>query len=571
MSNIINVEEIFHAALEIASVEERNDFLNQACAETPSLRAQVDRLLVSHDKTSNFMEQSPTISFEEPNETADADATQAPNPAGRPDFRIDEQLPRCFGDYELLEKIAHGGMGIVFKARQASLNRVVAIKMILSGQFAGQDEITRFYVEAEAAGNLDHAGIVPVFDVGCDQGQHYLSMAYVEGQSLSQRIKEGPLPAREAATLTKKIALAIQVAHDQGIVHRDLKPGNVLLDERGEPRITDFGLAKRVEGDSNLTTTGMVLGTPSYMPPEQAAGKEIDAAADVYSLGAILYAMLTGRPPFEGDSQLETIFRVLQEEPIAPRKVDKSIPKDLEAICLKCLEKKTADRYKTAADLFADLQRFLASEPIQAKNDIMRRLRKWWLREPVLTVHLLVTLVLLAILLLNYWFWRNNPPGPEYHFQTLLGNVGILMGLAFVVLVFQKTQNIFQTKSVIPFAWAVTNPIFLTIALCWNGEPRSAEALQISKDLRGEQLAWLLPVYILLIVTSCFFRRVELVAISTVVSLIGYAVLALRYFQYSLHESPSYMVIFGVNMAVTGALLGLLTLRMKRLGEQNTS
>ncbi len=498
------------------------------------------------------------MSSESLSEIGDTDETQAPNPAGRSDFRIDEQLPRYFGDYELLEKIAHGGMGVVYKARQASLNREVAIKMILTGQFAGQDEIERFHVEAEAAGNLDHAGIVPVFDVGCEQGQHYLSMAFVKGQSLSARIKEGPIPPREAARLTKTIALAIQVAHDKGIVHRDLKPGNVLIDERGEPRITDFGLAKRVEGDSNLTTTGMVLGTPSYMPPEQAAGKEIHAAADVYSLGAILYAMLTGRPPFEGMSQLETILQVLQDEPIAVRKIDKKIPRDLEAICLKCLEKDAADRYKTAAELSEDLQRFLAGEPIRAKNDWSRRFRKWTIREPVLAAHLMATLVLLAIVFISYWVWRENGRGIEYNFRLLWGNVGILLGWAFAVLVFQKAQNTFKTKSTVPFMWAAINPVFLTITLCWNGQLGN-----------GQPLAWLLSFYYLLIVTSCFFRRVELVAITTIFSLIGYGVLVALYFEESVVESPSYLVVFGVNLAVTGALLFLLTLRMKRLGEQN--
>ncbi len=562
---IENVEEIFLTALEFRSGDERDDFLDQACIQTPELRVKIDRLLIAHEKASQFMEQFPTLAVEKPGRTTDTEQTRAPTQSTLSNFRIDEQLPRYFGDYELLEKIAHGGMGIVFKARQVSLNRLVAIKMILSGQLAGQDEIQRFYIEAEAAGKLDHAGIVPVFDVGNDQGQHFFSMAFVEGQSLSARIKEGPLPPREAATLIKKIAVAIQFAHDHGIVHRDLKPGNVLLDKRDEPRITDFGLAKRVEGDSNLTTTGMILGTPSYMPPEQAAGKKIEASADIYSLGAILYAMLTGHPPFEASSQLETIFQVLQDEPVAPRKIDNSIPRDLEAICLKCLEKNANARYTTAAELSADVQRFLAGEPIQAKNDIRRRLRKWATREPVLVAHLAATLVLLAILWVTYWVWGENPPGREHNLHQLKGNIGLLTGLALIVLLLQKTQNTFQTRSLIPFAWAAINPIFLTIALYWNGYPRNGEPLD------GEPLAWLLSLYFLLIVTSCFFRRAELVAITTIVSLVGFAILAVHFFENSVAHSPSYMVLFGANLVGTGVLLGLLTLRLKRLGEQDTS
>ena len=558
-----NVQEIFHAALEIQSAIERGEFLDQACAENPGLREQVDRLLRSHDKASIFLEQSPTATFDHSDAPTDNDATRAPNPAGPREIKNRDQLPRNFGDYELLEKIAQGGMGIVYKARQLSLNRVVAIKMILSGQFAGQDEIKRFHIEAEAAGKLDHAGIVPVFEVGTDEGRHYFSMAFIDGQSLSAKIHDGPLKPREAAKLTKKIAVAIQFAHDQGVVHRDLKPGNVLLDEQGEPRVTDFGLAKQVAGDSKLTTTGMILGTPSFMPPEQASGKEIDTAADVYSIGAIMYAMLTGRPPFEASSQLETILCVLQDEPTALRKIDKTIPKDLEAICLKCLEKESAERYATAADLSVDLQRFLVGEPIQAKNDIRRRVRKWSVREPVLVAHLMATLVLILLVCISFAIWHKNGADPtdvknniEANYHVAVSNVGILLTLALIVFVFQKVQNRFQTKFFIPYAWAAINPIFLTIVL-WLNE--------------GPHLAWLLSLYFLLIVTSCFFRRVDLVVITTVVSLLGYAVLLVQCFEWPpKNEAPSLKLIFAVNLIGTGALLCFLTLRLKRLGEQNT-
>lgn len=551
------VEQLFHAALEFNSTAERNDFLDQECASDPHLRARIDRILNSYEAASGFLEQNPTISRHEFDAVVDSDATLPPQETA---FCIDQPLPHCFGDYELLEKIAHGGMGVVFRARQPSLNRIVAVKMILSGQIAGEDEVKRFYVEAEAAGNLDHPGIVPVFDVGCHEGQHYYSMAFVEGQSLSDSIKKGPIPPKDAALLARKIAIAMEVAHEQGIVHRDLKPGNVLLDERSEPRITDFGLAKRVEGDSQLTATGMVLGTPSYMPPEQASGKGIEASADVYSLGAILYAMLTGHAPFEGNSQLETILQVLQDEPISVRKIDKSIPKDLEAICMKCLEKNASSRYGSAAEFAADLNRFLNGEPIQAQNDWRRRFRKWTVREPVLVAHLAATLVMLAIVLLAYWIWRDNPPSRMVHFQTTVGNVAILLGSALLVLVFQKTQNLMDSKFVVPFAWAASNPVFLTIGLCWNIEPEYPE-----------RLIWLLPLYFLLMVTCCFFRRAELVAICTTVSLIGCAFLIVRYFGIFLTDCPSYIVVFVSNMAGIGCLLGFLTLRMKRLGERSVT
>ena len=238
---------------------------------------------------------------------------------------------RYFGDYELLDEIARGGMGVVYKARQVRLKRVVALKMILSGQLAGDEDIQRFHTEAEAAAKLDHPGIVPIYEIGQFEGQHFFSMGFVEGQSLAGRLANGPLPPRDAAELTSKIATAVAYAHQQGVIHRDLKPANVLLDTNGQPRITDFGLARKLEGDSNLTGTGQILGTPSYMPPEQAAGQtdEVTPAADVYSLGAILYALLTGRPPFQAANIMDTLRQVLEQDPVAPRQFNAGISRDL--------------------------------------------------------------------------------------------------------------------------------------------------------------------------------------------------------------------------------------------------
>lgn len=228
-----------------------------------------------------------------------------------------EVASRRFGDYELLEEISRGGMGVVYKARQARLNRLVAIKMILSGQFADSDELRRFHNEAEAAAGLDHPGIVPVFESGEIDGQHFFSMGFVDGQSLAALLATGPLPPRRGAELMVQVADAVHYAHERGVIHRDLKPGNILLDRNGQPRVADFGLAKRVTGDSSLTRTGQAVGTPSYMPPKQAAGKlgRATPLADVYSLGAVLYAALTGRPPFQAANPLDTLFQVLRASP----------------------------------------------------------------------------------------------------------------------------------------------------------------------------------------------------------------------------------------------------------------
>jgi tRNA A-37 threonylcarbamoyl transferase component Bud32 len=273
---------------------------------------------------------------------------------------------RYFGDYELLEEIARGGMGVVYKARQTRLNRIVAVKMILAGQLASPEDVQRFHVEAEAAAGLDHPNIVPIYEVGEHKGQHYFSMSFVEGQSLVEKLQDGPLSSGDAADLTRKIAEAIAYAHQRGVIHRDLKPANILLDGTAEPQITDFGLAKRVEDPSGLTATGQVLGTPSYMPPEQVRGEiaEISPASDVYALGAILYHALTGRPPFLADSVVDTLFQVLEHEPVYPRQLDPTIPRDLETICLKCLNKAPGERYASARELVEELERFLKGERI---------------------------------------------------------------------------------------------------------------------------------------------------------------------------------------------------------------
>ena len=326
------------------------------------------------------------------------DATLAPASAESGTAQLGARV-RYFGDYELLEEIARGGMGVVYKAKQVSLNRIVALKMILAGQLAGDEDVKRFHAEAEAAANLDHPGIVPIYEIGEHEGQHYFSMGYVEGESLADKIKEGPLPPRKAAEHTRKVAEAVAFAHDRGVIHRDLKPGNVLLDRNGEPKVTDFGLAKRIEGDSDLTATGQILGTPSYMPPEQASGKvnEITEAADVYSLGAILYALLTGHPPFQADNTLDTLLQVLEREPLSPRLANANIPLDLDTVCLRCLEKDQSNRYGSSSDLAAELKRFLNGEPIVARPiSALAKAWRWCRRKPVIAGLLLVICVLLV-------------------------------------------------------------------------------------------------------------------------------------------------------------------------------
>ena len=368
------LDEIIAAYLEAEAAGKAPD-RQELLARYPDLAADLAAFFADHDRMKRAAEPLKAVgeaTLPLPPAAGDT-ATPPPVPGAAETPSAGQRLAlplgtriRYFGDYELLEEIARGGMGVVYKARQVKLNRVVALKMILAGQLAGEDDVKRFHTEAEAAANLDHPGIVPIFEVGEHEGQHYFSMGFVEGESLAAKVAKGPLPPREAAELVEQVARAVQFAHAKGVIHRDLKPANVLLDAAGHPRVTDFGLAKRVSGDSGLTASGQVLGTPSYMPPEQAAGKldQIGIPSDVYSLGAILYTLLTGRPPFQAATPVDTLLQVLDQEPVSLRSLNAGIPRDLETIALKCLEKDRHRRYATAQDLAGELQRYLAGEPI---------------------------------------------------------------------------------------------------------------------------------------------------------------------------------------------------------------
>lgn len=281
---------------------------------------------------------------------------------------------RNFGDYEILDELGAGGMGVVYKARQSKLKKIVALKMIKVGHLASNEDVRRFQAEARAAAKLDHPGIVPVHEVGVHQGQHYYAMDFVGGGSLSQLHRDEPVASRRAAELVKQLAEAMHYAHSRGIVHRDLKPANVLLTTVGAPRITDFGLAKRMWPDDDsagvsMTQSGQILGTAGYMSPEQAAGKTglVGPPADTYALGAVLYALLTSRAPFVGESQADTILQVINQEPVSPRVLNPSVPRDLETICLKCLEKEPPKRYVSAQLLADDLARFVGGRPVLAR------------------------------------------------------------------------------------------------------------------------------------------------------------------------------------------------------------
>jgi hypothetical protein len=289
-----------------------------------------------------------------------------------------------FGDYELLAELGRGGMGVVFKANQVQLRRTVALKMILSGEMASPSDLQRFQTEAEATAALRHPHIVRVHEVGVMDGRPYFSMDFIDGVSLAQRLADGPVPGKTAAVYLVKVARAIQHAHDKKVLHRDLKPSNILLDAQDQPHVTDFGLAKRLDHNTLQTQAGAILGTPSYMSPEQAAGtKELTPAVDVYGLGALLYELLTGRPPFRAETPMDTLLQVLENQPAPPRPLNPKVDEDLETICLKCLEKDPSHRYVSAEALAADLERYLAGEPITARSlNLFDRLVRTLQRSP---------------------------------------------------------------------------------------------------------------------------------------------------------------------------------------------
>jgi WD40 repeat protein len=316
---------------------------------------------------------------------------------------VDPFAPRSFGGYELLDELARGGMGVVYRARQASLGRTVALKVLIAGSFATRADLERFRLEAQAAARLDHPGIVPIHEIGEAEGRPYFTMKFIEGGSLAERLPELRGEHRRIAGLLAKVARAVHHAHQEGVIHRDLKPGNILLDPSGEPYVTDFGLAKHHEqGEESLTQTGAVVGTPGYMSPEQAAGKkraQLTPAADIYSLGAILYELLAGRPPFQGESTVETLRQVVEDSPRRPSQIAAGVPRDLETICLHALEKDPRRRFGSALAFAEDLERWLAGEPIAARcSGVWERGLLWARRRPMAAGLVALSIVFLVAL-----------------------------------------------------------------------------------------------------------------------------------------------------------------------------
>jgi WD40 repeat protein/predicted Ser/Thr protein kinase/tetratricopeptide (TPR) repeat protein len=395
---------------------------------------------------------------------------------------------RYFGDYELVKELGRGGMGVVYKARQLSLNRPVALKLLKSDILASDDERRRFQNEAEAVALLDHPHIVPIYEVGEHEGRQYFSMKLVGGPSLEKKLSDYAVDPKAIARLVKTAAEAVHHAHQRGILHRDLKPSNILLDERGEPYVTDFGLAKRVEGDSELTISGAILGTPPYMAPEQASGRRgaVTTATDVYGLGAILYALLTGRAPFRGDSVAEILEQVRERAPEPPSRLNAQTPRDLEIICRKCLEKEPWGRYGSAQTLAEDLGRYVAGEPIAARPaSIFERLWLWSKRNPRLAAAVGSTAAaLVAVAVIALLFARAQAKNARDQFkanQTIKGQAQDLASKGVALTQSLKESNrrlatLYFERAQVDFERGQNGAGLLRLAACWRAASAADDA-----------------------------------------------------------------------------------------------
>lgn len=373
-----------------------------------------------------------------------------------------EFVGRTLGQYELLEEIDRGGMGVVFKARHTQIERVVALKIIRSGELAGPGELKRFRSEAEAASRLSHPNIVPIFEVGQVGGLVYFTMPYIDGQTLLKRMSENPLSVEEAVRLVYRLCQAIEYAHHEGILHRDLKPGNVLVDNNMQPVIIDFGLAKFAARESDLTTTGQILGTPAYMAPEQASGQghQAQSAADIYSLGAILYFLLSGQPPFNGPTAFDILLQVMDREPPAPSKLNRQVSRDLDYLCSRAMAKKPDRRYASAAAMAADLERYLKHEPLDLPHySVSHRLATWWRRSPILVSHVCGIGTAAAITLPAHMAKVSNTSAA---YQMILLGCWLTASFALQWLVFRARFRdigclLWATVDVVLFTWLVVN------------------------------------------------------------------------------------------------------------------
>jgi len=461
------------------------------------------------------------------------------------------QLPRTFGQYELLAEIGRGGMGVVYKARQKTLDRTVALKMILAAHLASAEHVRRFHAEAKAAARVRHSHIVHIHEVGQLHGQDYFAMDYIEGDNLADRIAREPIDVQTTVRLLAAVARAVDHLHRQGIVHRDLKPSNILLDAEGQPYVTDFGLAKIREPDSQTTASGVISGTPSYMAPEQASGRSaaVGPAADIYSLGAILYEMLTGRPPFREPNPLDTLLGVLGRDPVLPRQLCPQVPRELELICLECLAKSPEDRYPSAGALAEELERFARGEPLHVRPpNFAQQLLGWTRRQPALASRLGAFTLFYVVETVNYLCSQ-----VKWDFHWKVSTLVALWAVASIIC--QRIIDARRWDISTRFVWGVLDTIcLLGVLLVGSG---AASPLLVG--------------YPLLIVGSGLWFRVRFVSFMTVLSLLSYGVLVIDFYWWRPYLQPPQQagvdrhVFFAVALIVLGSVVAYLVHRVRTL------
>ena len=548
MSQLDDLIADFLSALERGEQPDRQAILSAH----PELESELEEFFANHDEIFGSVNE-PQSSAEPDKRDIGEDATtvgpaNSKDPTTTGEKNLDGSNPKLIGNYLILEEIDRGGMGIVYRALDQDLQRVVAVKMIRSGRLASESYVQRFKAEARAAAKLDHPGIVSVHEVGTHEGQPYFSMAFIEGQNLAGYLKENELTVEESCLLIKEIAEAIDHAHENGLVHRDLKPANILMDRKNRAKITDFGLAKSLDQDDGITGTGEILGTINFMAPEQAAAKndQIDRMTDVYSLGAMLYFLCTGQPPFETDNPVDTLLRILDSEPVLANKINPKVPRDVAVICMRCLEKDPQNRYQTASELVEELDRFLKGEPVEASHSsLVSRFRKWSRREPSLVGHL-VGLGLIEFTRACNYGYQAFVNGEDLD-QYMKFSIPIL-AWAVVCVVLQQLQNRFRgLEQLIKFGWAVTDIGFLTAILL----------------MAGGALGPLYIAYPLVIVMSGFFNRVRLVTFTTALCIVSFVIVFVNHPVES--EFKHYGIVGLAAIIAIGYVMSLLVYRIRLL------
>ena len=473
--------------------------------------------------------------------------------------RIPESFPFRFGQYEILEELGRGGMGVVYKGVQKDLDRLVSIKMILSNRLLSWKNVARFEAEAKVAASVRHPNIVGIYESGKVHNQYYIAMEYVDGESLAEKLKKGPLQPREAAQVLISIASAIAHLHAKDMVHLDLKPSNILVDEKGQPYVTDFGLARGLGGDRSGKGADLVSGTPCYMAPEQARGDktEIGPCSDVYGLGAILYELLSGQPPFGKEDPLETLLQVAEGEPVPLQKRVPGIPDAIARICRRCLEKCPENRYASPGAFIDDLERFLAGDVIQSASPGLRDWCQCWMRQqPALSSHLIVLALFYGIELAWYHIFKIRSAPYHYTLMAILTLWGISMPFFHRLLQKRRFQKFAS------FAWAGSDVLFLTAALL---------------NSTGV-MSYLLILYPILLAASGLWFRSTLVWFVTAVSLASYAFLIFyaAFFRPEQQLSFDRYAVFLLALFSIGFLVALLVRRVELLmgycrGEPNPS